>query len=78
MHTDNTFLMTYDEIMELVKHMKTDTPDQIKERQEEAMRIIQEEYEKEMLKIDKSRELYIQERARTPKRQIYFGKVKTE
>ena len=79
MHTDNTFLMTYDEIMELVKHMKTDTPEQIKERQEEAMRIIQEEYEKEMLKIDKSRELYmIQERARTPKRQIYFGKVKTE
>lgn len=70
--------MTYDEIMELVKHMKTDTPEQIKERQEEAMRIIQEEYEKEMLKIDKSRELYIQERARTPKRQIYFGKVKTE
>jgi len=48
--------MTFDEIMELVKHMKTDTPEQLQEREKEAMRIIQENHDKEMLKIQEKHE----------------------
>ena len=93
--------MKLEEILELVKHMKTDTPEQkqekyeevmriIRVKHEEEMRIIQEKHDEAMLKIQvpsiENIDLYrmqlqirIQEiRARTPKRQIYFGKVKTE
>ena len=93
--------MKLDEILELVKHMKTDTPEQKQEKFEEVMRIIREKHEEVMRKIEENHEekmreilgpsqenidlcrmhlqIRIQEiRGRTPKRQIYFGKVKTE
>jgi len=82
--------MTYDEIMALVKHMKTDTIEQIQEREKEVMRIIQEKHDEAMLKIQgvsqENNDLYRMHvqigmkeiLARTPKKKIYFGKVKTE
>jgi hypothetical protein len=61
----------------------------IKEREDENMlkhKIIMLKHEVYMLKMDEKHELYLTKlriqmqeiRARTPKRQIYFGKVKTE
>ena len=61
----------------------------IKEREDESMlkhKIIMLKHEVYMLKMEEKHELYLTKlriqmqeiRARTPKRQIYFGKVKTE
>jgi len=76
------------DIMKQIEHMESP-----EERQKEAFRLIQEREDETILAIKENSRLYreahekymmdihlrIQEiRARTPKRQIYFGKVKTE
>lgn len=68
-------------IMKAIEHMESPEERQkeafrlIKEREDEKIRAIEEAHEKYMMDIH----LRIQEiRARIPKRQIYFGKVKTE
>ena len=81
------------DIMKQIEHMKTNTPEQMEERQKEAFRLIKEREDENIRIIEEKSRLYreahekyimqvklqIQEiRARTPKRQIYFGKVKTE
>ena len=63
------------DIMKQIQHMKTTTLEQIQEREKEAMRLIIENHNREMIEL----KIQIQEiKALTPKRQIYFGKVKTE
>lgn len=99
------------EIMKRIEHMETNTPEKreemqkeafrlIKEREDETMRLIEEnhrafmeKHEIIMLNLEEKgrltrerHEIYLTKlriqmqeiRARTPKRQIYFGKVKTE
>jgi len=76
------------DIMKQIEHIESP-----EERQKEAFRLIKEREDENMLKhklfmlkLEETHEIYltklriqIQEiRARTPKRQIYFGKVKTE
>jgi hypothetical protein len=83
-------MIVKNEIMKQIVHMERNTPEQ-REMQKEAFRLIQEreELQKEAFCLIQEREkhektmtdlrIQIQEiRARTPKRQIYFGKVKTE
>ena len=81
------------DIMKQIEHMETNTPEQmqeryteacrlIKEREDEARRIIEENHKAFMknhnARMMELRLLMQKERTRTPKRQIYFGKVKTE
>jgi len=67
--------MKISDIMKQLEHMETNTLEQIQEKHNEVMRLIRINHEEEMIKI----RLEIQEiRSRTPKMQIYFGKVKTE
>lgn len=67
--------MKISDIMKQLEHMETNTLEQIQEKNKEVMRLIRINHEEEMIKI----RLEIQEiRSRTPKMQIYFGKVKTE
>jgi predicted nucleic acid-binding Zn-ribbon protein len=70
------------------EHMETNTPEQMQERYTEAERIVErhnafiENHKAFMEKHEAcviQMKLHIQDiRARTPKQQIYFGKVKTE
>ena len=71
------------DIMNQIEHMATSTQ-QIEEKQAEAFqlqeiadekRISRENHEARMMEL---RVLMQEIRARTPKQQIYFGKVKTE
>ena len=67
--------MKISDIMKQLEHMETNTLEQIQEKNKEVMRMIRINHEEEMIKL----RLEIQEiRSRTPKMQIYFGKVKTE
>jgi hypothetical protein len=81
------------DIMKQIEHMATSTQEQREERQAESFRLIQEREIEIIRKIEERRLLFqekhdarmmelrllMQEiRSRTPKRQIYFGKVKTE
>jgi hypothetical protein len=72
------------EIMKQIEHMATSTQEiekqaeafrLIQERADEKRRISSEKHEKTIMEL---RILMQEIRARTPKRQIYFGKVKTE
>ena len=80
-------------IMKQIEHMETNTPEQRQEMQKEAFRLIQEREDEARRAIEENSRLYreahekymmevqlrIQKlRASIPKRQIYFGKVKTE
>ena len=92
------------DIMKQIEHMETNTPEQRKEMQKEAFRLIKEredeymrrieeehvaftvKHQAYMLKLQENQDDYITQhririqeiRSRIPKRQIYFGKVKTE
>ena len=81
------------DILKQIEHMETNTPEQRKEMQKEAFRLIKEREDEARRTIEENSRLYreahekyimqvqlqIQEiRSRIPKRQIYFGKVKTE
>ena len=63
------------DIMKQLEHMETNTPEQIEEKHNEVMRLIRKNHEEEMMKI---RLEILEIKSRTPKMQIYFGKVKTE
>jgi trimethylamine:corrinoid methyltransferase-like protein len=76
-------------MIDVMKIMETNTPEQREEMHKEAMRILEEKHVAFMKNHNAFMEnhdarmtelrIHIQEvRARTPKRQIYFGKVKTE
>lgn len=81
------------DILKQIEHMETNTPEQRKEMQKEAFRLIKEREDEARRTIEENSRLFreshekyimqvqlqIQEiRSRIPKRQIYFGKVKTE
>jgi len=77
------------DIMKQIEHSDTSEERQkealrlIQEREDEAMQLIQKKQEAYMLNLKEIHrlelEIQIQEiRSRIPKRQIYFGKVKTE
>lgn len=73
------------DIMKQIEHMSTSTQEQREEEQAEAFRLQEIADEKRRIsrenheaKIMELRVLMQEIRARTPKQQIYFGKVKTE
>jgi hypothetical protein len=73
------------DIMNQIEHMATSTQEQREEEQAEAFRLQEIADEKRRIsrenheaRIMELRVLMQEIRARTPKQQIYFGKVKTE
>jgi vacuolar-type H+-ATPase subunit H len=88
------------DIMKQIEHMETNSPEQMQERYKEACRLIKEREDESMRIIEENHKAFMknhetfmenhdarmmelrllmqEELSRTPKRQIYFGKVKTE